>query len=223
MLPLLIGFTVGAVGDNTFVLANAPGFGSPESGVALTVWVVLAFGWMAATLFRRHTPVGAPPERHTFLVYGESVMTMLALLRATAAVLDGRKDDHLPLATTSLAGGLHFLPFAWASPRPRDCSGLEGRWSLCSVVPVCFSDCSALGGWGAAAVLAGPSTLALIAVHSLRHRRHRVRPRPGAAPPCRMPRPVWVQRSGPLLRFESRGRPNRSAVGSPPQRLASVQ
>jgi hypothetical protein len=112
VLPLLIGFTVGAVGDNTFVLAGAPGCGLPESGVALTVCIVLAFGWMAATLFRRHTPVGAPPERPTFLVYGESVMTMLALLRATAAVLDGRKDDHLPLATTLLAGGLHFLPFA---------------------------------------------------------------------------------------------------------------
>ena len=164
----MIGSVIGLVGGTVFVLVNRGELPQAWSTAALVAWVVLLLGAAWAVFVRRGgARQTSAPHRRAGLVYGLSVLGMLAFFVAGSAVLRAADVPELGPALIALGVGLHFIPFARAFGVPFF-TGLGGAVSVVGGLGLALGLVGAPVAAPAAAVLAGLLMVALIGAAATR-------------------------------------------------------
>lgn len=165
--PYVIGALVGTILGTVFVLVNRQVLPGGWQLAALFAWAVALIPIIVLVLLRP-VPELPGPRRSSLLVYGASVLAMLALFPVSRFLLASWGHVELLPAAIAMAVGLHFIPFAWAF-RARIYLILGLAMTVIGAAGLVIG---ALGGGamaaGAAAVLAGLVMMASVALGGLR-------------------------------------------------------
>ncbi|MDO5504272.1 MAG: hypothetical protein Q4G67_13990 [Actinomycetia bacterium] len=115
-----MGSIVGAIGATVFVLTNRDALPDPWPVIALVAWGAVLALYLRMVLFastEQLPPAGEPAPR-ALLVYGASVVGMIALIQLGRWVLSQQGREELEPAVIVICVGLHLLPFAAAFRAP---------------------------------------------------------------------------------------------------------
>ena len=129
--PQVLGVIIGGSGASAFVHVNKDLLPGGWPTVAVLAWAaaLLVCAWVVLLRPRRLGDAG-PPRPGAGLVYGASVVGMLAGFAVGRLALDAVDRPELMPALVVVAVGLHFLPFARAFEAP--VFGTLG-WSLVAI------------------------------------------------------------------------------------------